>query len=80
MENAVSAVHRILIGENPWSFLLEVSLRSAVIYAVLFVTMRLMGKRMAAQLSGFVHGQKRFLGDIAHECAVLTEAPQGMAV
>ncbi len=23
--------------------------------------------RMAAQLSGFVHGQKRFLGDIAHE-------------
>jgi uncharacterized membrane protein YcaP (DUF421 family) len=51
MENAVSAVHRILIGENPWSFLLEVSLRSAVIYAVLFVTMRLMGKRMAAQLS-----------------------------
>src|SRR5207244_11578230 len=23
--------------------------------------------RMAAQLDGFVHGQKRFLGDIAHE-------------
>ncbi|MEZ5404310.1 MAG: HAMP domain-containing sensor histidine kinase [Bryobacteraceae bacterium] len=25
--------------------------------------------RMAAQLGGFVHGQKRFLGDIAHELA-----------
>jgi uncharacterized membrane protein YcaP (DUF421 family) len=51
MENSVSAMQRILIGENPWSFLLEVALRSGIIYVVLFITMRLMGKRMAAQLS-----------------------------
>jgi uncharacterized membrane protein YcaP (DUF421 family) len=51
MENTLSVVHRILIGENPWSFLLEVSVRSAIIYVVLFITMRLMGRRMAAQLS-----------------------------
>jgi uncharacterized membrane protein YcaP (DUF421 family) len=51
MEQFLSNAHRILIGDNPWSFLLEVLLRSAVIYVLLFVTMRLMGKRMAAQLS-----------------------------
>lgn len=51
MENSVSAIQRILIGDNSWSFLLEVALRSGIIYVVLFITMRLMGKRMAAQLS-----------------------------
>lgn len=51
MEQFLSNAHRILLGENPWSFLLEVLLRSAIIYVLLFVTMRLMGKRMAAQLS-----------------------------
>jgi uncharacterized membrane protein YcaP (DUF421 family) len=51
MNDAITTAHRILVGENPWSFLLEVLLRSSIIYALLFMTMRLMGKRMAAQLS-----------------------------
>lgn len=43
--------HRIFIGDVPGGFYLEVVLRIAVIYLLLMVSMRLMGKRMASQLS-----------------------------
>ncbi len=37
--------------------------------------------RMAAQLSGFVTGQKRFLGDIAHElCAPISRAQMAVGI
>jgi len=42
---------RILIGDTPWSFLLEVAARGIVIYVALLVTIRFMGKRVAGQLS-----------------------------
>lgn len=42
---------RILVGGVPGGFYLEVILRVAIIYLVLMVSMRLMGKRMASQLS-----------------------------
>ncbi|WP_187263510.1 DUF421 domain-containing protein [Pontibacter beigongshangensis] len=43
---------RILLGkELPWLFLLEVVLRVFFIYLLIMLCMRLMGKRMAAQLS-----------------------------
>jgi len=43
---------RLLVGEEtPWWFLLEVACRISLIYFILIVTMRLMGKRMAAQMS-----------------------------
>src|SRR5687768_15678962 len=43
---------RLLIGqETPWWFLFEVMLRIGLIYVVLMVAMRLMGKRMAAQMT-----------------------------
>jgi len=42
---------RILLGEVPWSFLIEVVLRIFIIYLVLMISMRLMGKRMASMLS-----------------------------
>jgi len=42
---------RILIGEVPFSFLLELIIRAAVVYLILMVSMRLMGKRMSSQLS-----------------------------
>jgi uncharacterized membrane protein YcaP (DUF421 family) len=42
---------RIFIGNVPGSFYLEVIIRIVVIYLVLMVSMRLMGKRMASQLS-----------------------------
>lgn len=43
--------HRLFIGEAPLEFMLEVILRTVVIYLVLLVTMRLLGKRMNAQLN-----------------------------
>lgn len=42
---------RMFIGDVPGGFYWEVVLRIAVIYIILMVSMRLMGKRMASQLS-----------------------------
>ncbi len=42
---------RILLGEVPWSFLIEVIIRVTFIYLVLTFAMRIMGKRMAARMS-----------------------------
>jgi len=42
---------RIVLGEVPISFLLELVIRAAVVYLILMVSMRLMGKRMSSQLS-----------------------------
>lgn len=42
---------RIFLGDVPGGFYWEVVLRIAVIYIILMVSMRLMGKRMASQLS-----------------------------
>ncbi|MGV3705261.1 MAG: hypothetical protein ACO1NU_07750 [Arcticibacter sp.] len=42
---------RILIGDVPGHFYLEIILRMAFIYLVLMVAMRLMGKKMASQLN-----------------------------
>ena len=43
--------HRIFIGTAPTSFLWEVLLRTVVMYLVLLVILRLMGKRMGGQLT-----------------------------
>ncbi len=42
---------RILLGEVPWTFLIEGVIRMVFLYVLIVVSMRLMGKRMAAQLS-----------------------------
>lgn len=42
---------RLLIGNNPWEFMIEVLLRTLLIYILLIVVLRLLGKRMSAQLS-----------------------------
>ncbi len=42
---------RILIGNAPWEFMLEVFLRTLVIYLILLVVLRFLGKRMSAQLT-----------------------------
>jgi uncharacterized membrane protein YcaP (DUF421 family) len=43
--------HRILFGEAPPSFLLEVMIRTVIVYFLLIVILRLMGKRMGGQLT-----------------------------
>jgi uncharacterized membrane protein YcaP (DUF421 family) len=42
---------RILLGEVPVIFYLEILLRAAAVYLILVVSMRLMGRRMASKLS-----------------------------
>ncbi|MGK3968517.1 DUF421 domain-containing protein [Sorangium sp. So ce118] len=44
-------LERMLRGQTPWVFALEVLLRVVVIYVILVVSMRLMGRRMAKQVS-----------------------------
>jgi uncharacterized membrane protein YcaP (DUF421 family) len=46
----LSQWQRILIGEVPGSFYLELGIRAAVVYLLLMFSMRLMGKRMSSQL------------------------------
>lgn len=43
--------HRLFIGNNPGEFLLEVAIRTIIIYLFLLLMMRFMGKRMNAQLN-----------------------------
>jgi uncharacterized membrane protein YcaP (DUF421 family) len=43
--------HRLFIGNNPVEFLLEVAIRTIIIYLFLLLMMRFMGKRMNAQLN-----------------------------
>lgn len=47
----LSDIKRILIGDAPYSFLLEVLIRTLIIYFFLLIAIRLMGKRMAGQLT-----------------------------
>lgn len=42
---------RVFIGEAPGAFFIEIILRTIVIYAVLMIAFRLIGSRMASQLS-----------------------------
>ncbi|WOD14020.1 DUF421 domain-containing protein [Paraburkholderia kirstenboschensis] len=44
-------VQRLLVGDGPWAFLVELAPRAVIVYGLLLVAMRLMGKRVAAQLS-----------------------------
>src|SRR3954471_17896068 len=47
----ITDLRRILIGDLPASFYIEAFFRLAIIYVILVFSMRLMGKRMASQLS-----------------------------
>jgi uncharacterized membrane protein YcaP (DUF421 family) len=42
---------RILIGEVPAAFMIEAILRVTIVYIILIVSMRLLGKRMSSQMS-----------------------------
>ena len=49
-ELKLSDIQRILIGEIPPLFFVELIFRAAILYIVLILGMRLMGKRMASQI------------------------------
>jgi uncharacterized membrane protein YcaP (DUF421 family) len=45
--------HRILIGEAPWTFLIEVFIRAGLTYALIMLAMRFLGRRVASQYTLF---------------------------
>ncbi len=63
---------RILVGEVPPEFFIEVILRIAVIYVLLMLTMRIMSKRMATQLNA---GELAALVTLAAAIGVPLQAP-----
>jgi uncharacterized membrane protein YcaP (DUF421 family) len=56
--------YRILIGQAPLEYMLEVLIRAVVIYICLIIAMRIMGKRMTAQMSVFELAVAVMLGAI----------------
>lgn len=50
-EIGVSDLHRIIFGDAPVVFMIEVLVRTLIIYAVLLLVVKWMGKRMAGQLT-----------------------------
>lgn len=50
-EILLSDIKRILLGNAPVEFLLEVFIRTIIVYLVLIVVLRIMGKRMSGQLT-----------------------------
>jgi uncharacterized membrane protein YcaP (DUF421 family) len=55
---------RMLIGNAPFGFALEVLLRTAVVYLVLIAAVRLLGKRMSGQVTNLELGVMLTLGAI----------------
>lgn len=55
----------LLLGEEKWNFLTEVALRSFVMFLVIVLTLRLLGKRGIKQLSVFELGVIIGLGSAA---------------
>ncbi|UOQ71833.1 hypothetical protein [Hymenobacter cellulosilyticus] len=65
---------RIILGQVPWSFLLEVAIRAIFLYILIVVSMRLMGKRMSSQLS---RHELAAISSIAAAIGVPIQAPIG---
>lgn len=47
----IDDLRRILSGQEAWSFYLELLLRAAIVYAVILLALRFIGKRMSSQMS-----------------------------
>lgn len=47
----MDALQRLLVGKDAFGFLAEVAVRTIIVYLVLMVIVRLLGKRMSGQLS-----------------------------
>ncbi|MFK4135713.1 hypothetical protein ACI2KR_26035 [Pseudomonas luteola] len=52
-EYSLADWHHILLGQTPWTFLLEVMLRAGFTYLLIMLAMRLVGRRVASQYTLF---------------------------
>ena len=71
-EIKLTDINRILIGEVPPEFFIELLIRLIITYIIAIVAMRLMGRRMAAQLS---KNELAALVSIAAAIGVAIQAP-----
>jgi uncharacterized membrane protein YcaP (DUF421 family) len=58
-------LHSLLFGEESWVFLFEVLLRTVVMFLIILLSLRILGKRSVAQLSVFELGVIIGLGSAA---------------
>jgi uncharacterized membrane protein YcaP (DUF421 family) len=53
LANLLSATEKLLIGDEEWSFIPQIVLRTALMYLIVLFSLRLLGKRGVKQLSVF---------------------------
>ncbi len=53
MNYSFKDINQLLIGDNEWSFIPEIMLRTLLMYLIVLVSLRLLGKRGVKQLSVF---------------------------
>jgi len=51
--DSVAVSHSLLMGDEPWRFLLQIMLRATIMFIVVVIFMRVLGKRGVMQLSVF---------------------------
>jgi len=73
MELKVFDWHRLLIGEAPASFLIEVLIRTLILYVLLLIMVRKLGKRMSGQLTILEFAIWIMLGAIISPAALTPE-------
>src|SRR5688572_9895573 len=66
-------IYRILFGEAPAGFMVEVLIRTVIIYVAAIIAMRLLGKRMSGQLTITEFGVMVMLGAIIAPPAQIPE-------
>ena len=57
-------IHRILLGNAPFGYLAELLIRVVVVYTLLLVVVRFLGKRMSGQITNVELGVMIVLGGI----------------
>jgi uncharacterized membrane protein YcaP (DUF421 family) len=70
---SISDIQRILLGDAPVEFLLEVLIRSVISYIVLLVVMKLLGKRMSGKLTNTEMAVMLMLGAIISSAMLIPD-------
>ena len=75
-------IQRLLVGDAPCAFLVELAPRAVLVYVLLLIAMRLMGKRVAAQLSitEFAVGPARSGSAVRGCCPATADRKGGFAL
>lgn len=75
-------LHRIFLGDLPWTFVLEIAFRTGVMFTYALLMVRVLGKRGLAQITPFEYLIIIAIGSSVGDPMVMPEVPllHGMAV